>query len=109
MSNESKPSPQHFLDLTEGDLQEWRLLAPSRLLVVSLRNDQFAALRECAAASAGGELARASYQSGWAACAAQIEQSIVTNRAAPPVDTEQTTTLDPAMRKANRPIKVVTP
>jgi hypothetical protein len=95
LSNTSK----HFSQLTEGELQEWRLLPQTDLLVESLRLDADEARKESCAAATAGNSARSATFAGLALAYDRYADEIMRNR-----DVQQTalaqdsTWRDPAER-----------
>ena len=67
---------QHFRDLPDRDLTEWRQRPQTALLAESLFSDGKMALEACALASQSGKLHEAAWQSGWWACAYTIAHLI---------------------------------
>lgn len=65
-------SKQHFRDLPDQDLAEWRLRPQTALLAASLSSDANRALSACAGLISRGESHPAAWQAGWAACAEGI-------------------------------------
>lgn len=65
-------SKQHFRDIPDQDLAEWRLRPPTVLLAASLSNDSRLALQACASLIQSGESHPAAWQAGWASCAETI-------------------------------------
>lgn len=70
-------SKQHFRDLPDQDLAEWRQRPQTALLAASLSNDARQALDTCANYAGRGDVAPAAWQAGWAACADGIASLIM--------------------------------
>lgn len=70
-------SKQHFRDLPDRELAEWRLRPQTALLAASLSSDAGQALNASASLISRGETHPAAWQAGWAACAETIASLIV--------------------------------
>lgn len=108
-SNDSKPV--HFLDLKEADLEQWRALPQTVLLMEALQGEaQSAAQRLLQAAQVGNPVASA-YQAAWHDISERIGRSIGETRVPQPATTAQDDTyVDPAARPSKRRAKLsVTP
>lgn len=68
---------QHFRDLPDRDLAEWRQQPQTALLAASLSSDGRLALDACAGLISRGEAHPAAWQAGWAACAESISGLIM--------------------------------
>lgn len=74
-------SKQHFRDLKEAEVQEWRRLPQTALLVESLSSDAQRGLENCANLIGGGGTDRqAAWQAGWAAYARVVAGWITERR-----------------------------
>ncbi len=102
MSSNSKPV--HFLDLTEADLQEWRALPQTGLLLEALRGEAQAALKYLLQAGQAGHLPASAYQAAWHDLAEKVANSISETRVPKPMATgaQDDTYVDPATRPSKR-------